>query len=682
MYRSTRSRALLRGGGAAKRGIAAPKSRSLFVRSVGGRRVAYRFYFYEFEGAAYFRQLVTTKGGQVVTRADIASADFAISTVHVPDEAHSLPICTPQFLSDCVLEDTVKDPAEYLAEYPAAQSSQPGTQTSPMAYDDDEDDDEDGDEDDIIQDVRRLYDDGALDAEDRVVNSLLASQSRSISEYAAPEPGSPGASSTNSMDVSDSDYRTRRILNRTSRSFTDAPAKAASSAAAGGTPARAKARQSHGDRMAAGDPAPEKVGASSPELEMPFSQIPMGPNFTFIQSQVDGGAAPASARARRTRASKSTTGGYDNGVDNHSDNAGDSDDDDGNSNGNGNGRRLIELVHDLSDEEYPDPTAFLDPRDSGLNINYPVQDTSSSPDAGGPVTQDPEALTPDESSPVLISSGTASSQVTEPVPGEGPGSSDDDGDGNVNDTPDAPNVGIGKADEAGEDEDGDDGSGGTPAMDDGALAATGTKTRREAARAIEKRRQTLNVLGRPRGASTSRHISTCQRLLELYNLTKSDGGLGIQLDPALAPPARLVSGELHSRAYTATAASSPSTPTRRATFSGAMRVLGEGEPSVTDLDRLRYMCKVKGLMAGTELSVREALRTLYFFTGDWVSARRYILLGEESLGDDCMWSAEEDGVLLQGLDLDRMAALRQRKGSVEVYRRLQFLNTFHGPRAH
>ncbi|KAJ2797896.1 hypothetical protein H4R21_004140, partial [Coemansia helicoidea] len=214
------------------------------------------------------------------------------------------------------------------------------------------------------------------------------------------------------------------------------------------------------------------------------------------------------------------------------------------------------------------------------------------------------------------------------------------------------------------------------------LAATGTKTRREAARAIEKRRQTLNVLGRPRGASTSRHISTCQRLLELYNLTKSDGGLGIQLDPALAPPARLVSGELHSRAYTATAASSPSTPTRRATFSGAMRVLGEGEPSVTDLDRLRYMCKVKGLMAGTELSVREALRTLYFFTGDWVSARRYILLGEESLGDDCMWSAEEDGVLLQGLDLDRMAALRQRKGSVEVYRRLQFLNTFHGPRAH
>ncbi|KAJ2773600.1 hypothetical protein IWQ57_001224, partial [Coemansia nantahalensis] len=424
MYRSTRSRALLRGGGAAKRGIAAPKSRSLFVRSVGGRRVAYRFYFYEFEGAAYFRQLVTTKGGQVVTRADIASADFAISTVHVPDEAHSLPICTPQFLSDSVLEDTVKDPAEYLAEYPAAQSSQPGTQTSPMAYDDDEDDDEDGDEDDIIQDVRRLYDDGALDAEDRVVNSLLASQSRSISEYAAPEPGSPGASSTNSMDVSDSDYRTRRILNRTSRSFTDAPAvssplalrrsprssaspapvhgqqpsshratlmpQKSPSAAAGGTPARAKARQSHGDRMAAGDPAPEKVGASSPELEMPFSQIPMGPNFTFIQSQVDGGAAPASARARRTRASKSTTGSYDNGVDNHSDDAGDSDDDDGN--GNGNGRRLTELVHDLSDEEYPDPTAFLDPRDSGLNINYPVQDTSSSPDAGGPVTQDPDAL--------------------------------------------------------------------------------------------------------------------------------------------------------------------------------------------------------------------------------------------------------------------------------------------------
>ncbi|KAJ2232233.1 hypothetical protein GGH97_006067 [Coemansia sp. RSA 475] len=112
-----------------------------------------------------------------------------------------------------------------------------------------------------------------------------------------------------------------------------------------------------------------------------------------------------------------------------------------------------------------------------------------------------------------------------------------------------------------------------------------------------------------------------------------------------------------------------------------MRVLGEGAPVVVDSDRLRYMCKVKGLMEGTELSATEALRVLYFFTGDWVSARRYIVHGQSALTEDCMWTANEDKVLLQGFNVDKMADLRERKGNVEVYRRLQFLNTFHGLRA-
>ncbi|KAJ2342036.1 hypothetical protein GGF43_006027, partial [Coemansia sp. RSA 2618] len=52
-----------------------------------------------------------------------------------------------------------------------------------------------------------------------------------------------------------------------------------------------------------------------------------------------------------------------------------------------------------------------------------------------------------------------------------------------------------------------------------------------------------------------------------------------------------------------------------------------------------------------------------------------------ALAEDCMWSAKEDEVLLQGLSMVKMEELRERKGNVEVYRRLQFLNTFHGLKA-
>ncbi|KAJ1858607.1 hypothetical protein GGF49_000646 [Coemansia sp. RSA 1853] len=186
---------------------------------------------------------------------------------------------------------------------------------------------------------------------------------------------------------------------------------------------------------------------------------------------------------------------------------------------------------------------------------------------------------------------------------------------------------------------------------------------------------------RQRRPTVSRRISMCQRLLQLSSLSKGAGSTNIHMDPALAPPARLLGSDLRSSAFSIEAISAPSTPTRRAAFSGAMRVLGEGAPVVVDSDRLRYMCKVKGLMEGTELSATEALRVLYFFTGDWVSARRYILHGQSALTEDCMWTANEDKVLLQDFNVDKMADLRERKGNVEVYRRLQFLNTFHGLQA-
>ncbi|KAJ2351603.1 hypothetical protein GGF43_003986, partial [Coemansia sp. RSA 2618] len=127
--------------------------------------------------------------------------------------------------------------------------------------------------------------------------------------------------------------------------------------------------------------------------------------------------------------------------------------------------------------------------------------------------------------------------------------------------------------------------------------------------------------GRQRRSTVSRRITMCQRLLQLSNARKDNGEMDIHLDPALAPPARLLGSDLRSSAFSIDAMSAPSTPTRRAAFSGAMRVLGEGDPIVADSDRLRYMCKVKGLIEGTQLPAREALRVLYFFTGDWVNAR-------------------------------------------------------------
>ncbi|KAJ2527539.1 hypothetical protein GGH20_003026 [Coemansia sp. RSA 1937] len=218
-------------------------------------------------------------------------------------------------------------------------------------------------------------------------------------------------------------------------------------------------------------------------------------------------------------------------------------------------------------------------------------------------------------------------------------------------------------------------------------AATTSGLQRASARIVQKSTVKAGAATQPqpsrqRRPTVSRRISMCQRLLQLSSLSKGTGNTDIHMDPALAPPARLLGSEFHSSsAFSIEAISAPSTPTRRAAFSGAMRVLGEGAPVVVDSDRLRYMCKVKGLMEGTELSATEALRVLYFFTGDWVSARRYIVHGQSALTEDCMWTANEDKVLLQGFNVDKMADLRERKGNVEVYRRLQFLNTFHGLRA-
>ncbi|KAJ2908052.1 hypothetical protein GGI21_003273 [Coemansia aciculifera] len=186
---------------------------------------------------------------------------------------------------------------------------------------------------------------------------------------------------------------------------------------------------------------------------------------------------------------------------------------------------------------------------------------------------------------------------------------------------------------------------------------------------------------RSRRASTLRMVSTCQRLLALHNLGDNGNGLVPQagggllnsrtfLGPVSPDSSRLALHDL----------SNESSPTRHAQFSGAMRAFGESSPEMNDSERLGYLRKLKGLMVGTSLTPKQAIAILYRYTGDWVIARKLIVSGEESVPGGLVWSVDDDQALQQGMDLDKMEELRVEKGNVEVYRRLQFLNTFHGPK--
>ncbi|KAJ1902029.1 hypothetical protein LPJ66_000353 [Kickxella alabastrina] len=171
---------------------------------------------------------------------------------------------------------------------------------------------------------------------------------------------------------------------------------------------------------------------------------------------------------------------------------------------------------------------------------------------------------------------------------------------------------------------------------------------------------------RQRRLSTGRRMSVCERLLELHQASNggTDNGLG--------------DNEARPSAFEMAPPSAAPSPSRRASISGTMRVFGGGEPEVDDIDRLRYMGRVKGLIEGGSISAKEALQVLYFCTGDWVNARRYIAEGAAAIPEDCLWNAQDDETLLQGLSMRKMKELRERRGNVEVYRRLQFLNAFHG----
>ncbi|KAJ2689906.1 hypothetical protein IWW39_001130 [Coemansia spiralis] len=185
---------------------------------------------------------------------------------------------------------------------------------------------------------------------------------------------------------------------------------------------------------------------------------------------------------------------------------------------------------------------------------------------------------------------------------------------------------------------------------------------------------------RSRRASTARIVTTCQRLLTLHRLGDDGGGLGFKLgDSLLGSRALLGANAPEASRLSPHGASSASSPARRAQFSGAMRVFGDSVPDMNDSERLAYLRKLKGLMVGTSLTPKQAMATLYRCTGDWVIARKFIISGEASVPGGRVWSAEDDQALQEGMDLDKMEELRLQKGNVEVYRRLQFLNTFHGP---
>ncbi|KAJ1668157.1 hypothetical protein IW140_000677 [Coemansia sp. RSA 1813] len=187
--------------------------------------------------------------------------------------------------------------------------------------------------------------------------------------------------------------------------------------------------------------------------------------------------------------------------------------------------------------------------------------------------------------------------------------------------------------------------------------------------------KTQPVPNRQRRLSSSRPVSICQRLIQLHELTKDNS----DMDNVQSGLLSLLDSS-HPSKHPSTKQSVPPSPVRSTTFSGTMRVFGEGAPELSDSDRLNYMRKVKGLIDGTAMTAKEALRVLYFFTGDWVGARKYIIAGcvQPAASSSCMWTAKDDEVLLQGMSSSTVESLRQSKGNMEVYRRLQFLNTFHG----
>ncbi|KAJ2737087.1 hypothetical protein IW152_000350 [Coemansia sp. BCRC 34962] len=186
---------------------------------------------------------------------------------------------------------------------------------------------------------------------------------------------------------------------------------------------------------------------------------------------------------------------------------------------------------------------------------------------------------------------------------------------------------------------------------------------------------------RSRRASTARIVSTCQRLLTLHKLGDDGGQLSFKLGASLLSSRALLGADgLESSCLSPHGVSSVSSPARRAQFSGAMRVFGDSVPDMNDSERLAYLRRLKGLIVGTSLTPKQAMAALYRCTGDWVIARKLIISGEASVPIGRVWSAEDDQALQEGMDLDRMEELRLQKGNVEVYRRLQFLNTFHGPR--
>ncbi|KAJ2725493.1 hypothetical protein GGI07_001249 [Coemansia sp. Benny D115] len=103
-----------------------------------------------------------------------------------------------------------------------------------------------------------------------------------------------------------------------------------------------------------------------------------------------------------------------------------------------------------------------------------------------------------------------------------------------------------------------------------------------------------------------------------------------------------------------------------------------GEPELDDDERLQYVRWVKGMIEGTETTARDALRVLYFCTGSWENAYKYIAYGPSSISERHYWNAADDAVLMDGTaPVAKIAELQRRRGSAEVRRRLLFLNTFH-----
>ncbi|KAI8323101.1 hypothetical protein GQ54DRAFT_310326, partial [Martensiomyces pterosporus] len=184
------------------------------------KRQKLRFFISRFPNSYQISQAIVRNGGIRVnsTNADKADILFYIKHTRTSIQRDSA-VCHPRFVIDSLRAGRMLDVERYRLKQPQEtrkgrseglgddSKSQKTGHTPPSSP---------------INDIRLLYSDEDLDAEDRLVNSFLSSQSRSITEYEPRASGSPDSRSTQSIAISDTDARMKAFLDAHARAIPSA----------------------------------------------------------------------------------------------------------------------------------------------------------------------------------------------------------------------------------------------------------------------------------------------------------------------------------------------------------------------------------------------------------------------------------------------------------------------------